>query len=676
MGEPALTLGEAWLQAIQDGRLSVADAVSWSGLRTQDPGADRIILALARCQGSNAERQLLRWVEEQPWRGALPQPFGFRAPVATDTGGATVATLHCLLPHDVFASLWAHAPMTFEELFGTEPEREAWWAAMEAAGNSMPEGHRAREHRHWLHRHPSRWCPPMHRVPLGIHGDGGQMHGGEKITAVSWGGLVRKNSTADSRLLFLILKDSKMVAGTATLYKAFEVLVWSMAALVTGTHPAHDHEGRLFGPDHHPDRAERAGSPLAPVTPQGQRRVLCGAWTELRGDWLFLRDALGLKHHYGARNACHLCEATKDGPLAYGDHFGIEGALRQTLVGPFCTGPNAWATKAPVSPLTKLPGFSIWRCMFDIMHTLELGILQRVIPAALQGLMGLPAGKARTAAEASVWPGRSRLARCQAATKAYQDWARSTSVPHSSRVKRVTPRWVKGQFPDISQEHAKAAALRAMLPWVAQLAAARSASAGNCTVARLRARCLLEMAALDGVYSRQPRFLAAEQEKRAKEHCTAALQALAELAKLHPDGPWCLRPKCHAVLHIALDSAMQNPRSMHCYQDEDFIGRTKRTYIACHGATAPMRTLQRYCMGTSLMLAAREELLQGKRKAKALQQPSGGPLRGAQRAACSASGSDEEGPATQRGRGRPRTARAKGPRGRPRTVRAGAAAPR
>ena len=59
-------------------------------------------------------------------------------------------------------------------------------------------------------------------------------------------------------------------------------------------------------------------------------------------------------------------------------------------MGPFHTGYQRWAAKTPTSPLAELPGFSIWRCMFDFMHALELGRLQGVVPAALQGLIGLP----------------------------------------------------------------------------------------------------------------------------------------------------------------------------------------------------------------------------------------------------------------------------------------------
>ncbi len=190
----------------------------------------------------------------------------------------------------------------------------------------------------------------------------------------------------------------------------------------------------------------------------------------------------------------------------------------------------------------------------------------------------------------------------------------------------------------------------------------------NLRVAERTARCLTAMAKLDETYTRQPRFLTAAQAQQAATHCSEAMQALAELTRLLPAGPFRLTPKCHALLHLTWDSALQNPRQMHCYQDEDFIGLMKRTYTARHGATAPLRTVQRYCLGTSVQLAVREQLLLGVRAAKA-RHPAGrgGPLRGA--AASSGPPASDAGVA-KRGRGRPpKPPVAKRPRGRPRKER-------
>ncbi len=677
MASPALTLAEEWLVAIRDGRLSVADAQRWAELRVAEGGADSTMRMLARC---TSERTLHAWADQQPWTRVLPQPYAFQAPLATHEG-VHMGSVQCLLPHELFSTLWAEAPLLFCQLFGDEHERQHYWAEQARAGREMAAGPRREEHCRWLRDHPATHAEPERRIPIGIHGDAGQMHGGEKILAISWGGLCRTGSTQDTRLPFMVIKLSQAAAEHATAFRAFETLTWSLAALCRGTRPARDERGAPFGPGHHPDRAARAGQPLA-VGPAGP---LCAAWAELRGDWEFLRDSLGLQHHYSAGSSqgmCHFCAATSsEGPHFYGDHLAEDAGpgLRQTLVGPFHHGHNPWAARHPVSPLAGLPGFSIWRCQYDLMHTLELGILQKLLPAALQGLMGIPPG-ARVArvvpAESAFGPGRSKAAQCLSATKAYREWAARTNVPHGSRVKRITQRWVNGAYPAISMEHAKAAAVRAMLPWVASVAEAHRASRPRSRVAQLRARCLTALQQLDALYHGQPRFLSRALEEQAGAHCAAALGALQQLTKLLPSGPYRLQPKAHALQHIVLDSAMQNPRHVHCYQDEDFIGLMKRTYTACHGATAPLRAIQRYRLGSGVQLTAREELLSGKRKARMQQPPTGGPLRGpaadASPAASSSAAvgmqSSEAGQA-RRGRGRPPKARTQRGRGRPRSGR-------
>ncbi len=346
----------------------------------------------------------------------------------------------------------------------------------------------------------------------------------------------------DTRLLFMVLKRSQELPEHVTLYRAFRTLAWSLAAMVTGLHPAHDEVGVAFGPAHHPERAKLAGQPLA-CRPDGT--PLCGAWCELRGDWEFLRDALGLQHYWSRPCMCHLCAASSlPGPHYYGSRENLSGTgpVRETLVGPFHTGPNSWAARRPVSPLTEIPGFSIWRCGFDLMHTLELGILQKVIPAALQGLMGIAPGEpgARVVEARGAFAGRNRPAQCLAATLAYRQWASDTKLSSSSRVKRITARWVQGPYPEISSEHAKAAALRAMLPWVASVANGRRADSPT---AELQATLLQELTAMDATYTRQPRFLSAGQAEQAQGHCTRALAALTDLVNLHPRGPWKVIPR-------------------------------------------------------------------------------------------------------------------------------------
>jgi len=69
-----------------------------------------------------------------------------------------------------------------------------------------------------------------------------------------------------------------------TMRTILKVLAWSFQALSSGVFPASDHTGKLFGKDHHPQRAACAGKTLA--------GGYIGCWGELRGDWKFLKEAV------------------------------------------------------------------------------------------------------------------------------------------------------------------------------------------------------------------------------------------------------------------------------------------------------------------------------------------------------------------------------------------------
>ena len=591
---PLMSLSEELLLAVGEGRVTVATASRLAAARVREGGADATCTALAACQGQNGERNLHVWARGQPWRQLVPEPYHFTAPMRKKAREVT-GTCYCILPHLFFSTLAREARPIFDSLFGDEDERVQFWRELQRTTQETPAGRRGEMHKQWYDKHPViKSTAPEQRVPVGLHGDGGEMTSGQKVMVLSWGGLCNPGSTLDTRLLFMVIKESiAEPAGHATLYAAFDVLVWSLNAMADNMHPRVDHAGRAFGPEHWPQHAALAGSPL--TTPP-----LHAAWLELRGDWQYLRAALNLAHHYNSgSNICHLCSVTKKGRGCFADHVSRGSAMRMTLVSG-----STWVQgdRARSSPLCQIKGFHIWRCAFDPMHTLELGLLQLVIPAALKELMGVTRNP-------GVFGGGPVGTRCTMATRAYLAWAKTVRISSSARVRAITPGWVKGARPHLSQSHAKAAALRAMLPWVAKLCVDRRA------VSPHRATVLEELYKMDCVWRDAGRFLSQGQAEAAAKHCEKALEALAALCAAHPNGPWHVVPKAHSLTHMAYDNALCNPRASHCYQDEDFVGRMKRIYSRCHGVTAPMRATQRYAIHTALRLSARLQLLLGFRPA-------------------------------------------------------------
>ena len=294
----------------------------------------------------NAERDLHRWWKRQPQSRCVCEPFEFRVPLK---GGPS--THAALLPHELFSVIHNHSTRLFHHLFtGSREELQGWWSAAAETGDA------------WYTNHPAiqNCADPARRVPIGIHGDDAGVQGGEKILVLTWGSVVRAMPTLDSRLIFCMLKVSLCIA--ATFREVYLVLAWSLNALATGIFPDADHKGRVFSRDYMPHRARLAGQPLA--------GGIIACWSEMRGDWKFLREALLLRRHYNAFRVCHLCGACRTGSNRF-TCFGRHTPLRGTRVDP-----QAWLARQLAqawSPLLTVIGFCIEHVYFDIMHTFDLG---------------------------------------------------------------------------------------------------------------------------------------------------------------------------------------------------------------------------------------------------------------------------------------------------------------
>ena len=71
-----------------------------------------------------------------------------------------------------------------------------------------------------------------------------------------------------------------------------------------------------------------------------------------------------------------------------------------------------------------------------------------------------------------------------------------------------------------------------------------------------------------------------------------------------------LRPKLHALDHLidSIGITGFNPMRHSCFQDEDFLGKFKRTSVRCHGMSVQKRNLERYLPLLHLRAQTREKL--------------------------------------------------------------------
>ncbi len=627
-------LAESLLLKVGFGESDILGAAEHAAtaIRSAPSGCEvhHILAGLASCarHRGHQEERLETLMKDWQFGAHVPDLYSFPCEFLQDHR-VVQREMHVLLPHEVFGSMVATSPEVAEELFGSATDRRVFWEGMQHVCETGPgwdperqpgataHARRLQFHRDWLFDHPARPCESVDSmescVPIGMHGDAGGAHGKDKVTIVTWGSLAVRGPTLDTRILAAAVRESTSVKSSGsnlTLFAVFQVMAWSLKALCDGHYPTCDHAGRPWAPGTR--RALLSGTELVRRTP----RRLTAAWCELRGDWEFLKNGLALQESYATASVCHLCAAQRTAAPHYGALSMARVLQRDVLRDTLRSNADFMAAAGarwPRSPLLDIPGFNIWRCVFDCMHTLELGILQRAVPCALQELCG--AGLTPTSIEAArggdpgqrvhVFEGRNVEARVRRASESYRDWARS-SVPAHSRVRNITKAWVEGPKPHITQAHAKAAALRAMLPWVL-LQCSELVDASDYAAAR--ACFFREVCALEDVWQRAGRFMTVNEEQAAARHGEAALACLFVLSQCHER--WHIVPKVHALAHLVYDSARVNPRYAHCYQDEDMVGRMKKVYKQCHATTAERRALQRYGVALAVTALRRMRLARG-----------------------------------------------------------------
>ena len=514
---------------------------------------------------NNYERDLHRWVRRQHWANMLPEPYEFIVPIVQAGGSGTRNLLHgALLPHEFFASIYAGAPDLFKHLFlGEDGALEDFWARSQDT--------------EWFRRHPVVQAvpDPRHRVPIGIHGDDVGVYWQDKVVVMTWGSVAVEILSVDTRILFSCIRCGDLIP-EVSLAEIHKVLVWSFAALAAGRWPEQDHNGVPFTATHHPARWRRAAHVLA--------GPYVGAWSEARGDWKYLMESLCLAAYWACNECCHLCRAHKKVKRLLYTQFTRTAYVRSTAyTNEQFTG---WHRRRCV--LQQIPGFDIWRCWIDAMHTIDLGILQEAIPSALCELCK----------DDAIWHGGCLRLRMYRAWTDYRDWCKANdqeSIAPRFETQRIRPS--PYDYPEFSQKSAKAISCRGLQYWLAEVCVAHAAH--DPTDTNLRMAGLFQgLAGFDLTCRKARRFPTPSQAESMADHVESALvfyNALASAAADAGEHLWKVLPKHHMLTHLAYDQApWANPRWVHCYGDEDMVGRVKKLVNVCHGSTCARKALSRY----------------------------------------------------------------------------------
>lgn len=582
--KPDLTdnIEQELLFLIGEGQLYVNRALRLAELHTRGAGAgaqiSESLYELGGLRGKRpdmAERGLHRWVRRQVWGGLLPLSYDFDLPVKDrKRPGGTKPRVHsALLPHEVFSSIHATSRALFRELFcGPPGNLVEWW--LKSADTE------------WCRRHPchAEQSDASRRVPIGIHGDDAGTFFSEKVLVLSWNSVAVTLDTLDNRILFACADLNTCVDGV-TLQELYRVMLWSFRALLRGRFPEADHNGEPFSKKHHPDRWRLRRRPL---TAEG----FIGAFSEVRGDWKWIYETFMFSQYYNAAWICHLCNAHVSIPHLLYTQFGQADALRETRY----SHDEIWHwyfQRAPwsICVLVFIPGFHFWRVWSDALHTLDLGVLQCAVGSAMWELT----------AQAHPWPGKSRAVRLEHAYNEYKEWGKQHKLtglakPFDKNMFKKS----KARYPRVSQLSMKAATLRGLTYWLYDVTSKNASDAHG----HLMASMFLGFVVFDIICRSAGRFFTDEQKKHIGAYVEMALlcyNALAEEARLLRKALWKLVPKFHMFCHVAYDFAMQaNPRRVHCYPDEDLVGKVKRIFSKCHGGSAGRRTLMRYVILVSM----------------------------------------------------------------------------
>jgi hypothetical protein len=193
-------------------------------------------------------------------------------------------------------------------------------------------------------------------------------------------------------------------------------------------------------------------------------------------------------------------------------------------------------------------------------EVINFGTYQVMVPSVLRDLVDSGSG---------VFVGDSRRSRLNDAYIKYRKWCKLNRVKSVVRTK-FNKSWIHKKYPQISQQQAKAASLRSMTYWL-KLVCLQSTSTDHDKVRSLMVSSFVDA---DVVCRRAGRFFTQAQHNKLCCHLERALVSYNYLAseslQLNSSN-FKLLPKFHAGSH-AYDSRV-NPRSSHCYADEDMVGR-------------------------------------------------------------------------------------------------------
>lgn len=473
-----------------------------------------------------------------------------------------------VLPHILFAFLFASHPAAFHELFIGDMDSEnpvgMFWDYVFKSKDPRLDNHPLKDRPGWQTR----------ALPLSIHGDavpcvGIGKAGTSSFDAYSWQGILAKKASTMrvKQFIFGIFEKCKCKFsedGVDTMDSIFHVVVWSLWFLYLGIWPTCDAWGKPWQA-HQLSELALAGTQLA----GGYFGVL---WI-IKGDLDHLAKNLHLPH-YGSAEPCALCPArsTGDEEMSF-TNFRKNAAWKTMLYNA-----NIWRLlNTNPHQLFAMVFLSCLNVEPDELHVVHLGTSMYFLGSVLfclcfRVLRGNP-----VANMARVW---------QMITEAYKECQTSCQFSCLTLHMFCDPLKPKGHYPKLEGRGAEVKGLVKALRqvWVQLMDHSQEyhVSVLSCFDAQIEIQSLLDDC--------KDLFLTPAEVRRLRDLVDEFLLSYTKLSNAafaENELLWNLVPKFHWYWHLIYRAQYLHPRKGNTFIDEDFVGILKVIVKACVSGIQP-----------------------------------------------------------------------------------------
>lgn len=402
-------------------------------------------------------------------------------------------------------------------------------------------------------------------VPLGLHGDGGSFSHQDSLFVLSWNGLLGHmggETGLGKRWLYTVIRKKDLIP--ATWHELWRVFAWSMNCLLTGITPSIDWDLKEM---------------------HGGRRYIAEGWRgaliQVRGDWEFLANVVGLPHWGAGDNMCWMCHASNTDPaLKWQDGSAEAGWRRRRRT--HASWKEELRGALPTIFLMTI-GLSIGCVMVDTLHAVDLGVASHVAGNVF-----------RMCLDRNVWQGGNLKNNAAKLSSEIEEWHRTTKTK-SKLQGDLTPERLKSTsgYPKLK---AKGAATRHLMEFVHMLAVKYLSDDRRIAALTFVLVKFFKLIESEGMFL--SKRVAADIAAVGRQFCMLYYQLSSEAAGKFQKR-WKATPKIHMFQHMCewqVPELLLNPRSYWTYADEDLVGKLMEMDESAHVLTLAVTSISKWLL--------------------------------------------------------------------------------